>query len=264
MADQAERARAFGALHVPGRPLILYNIWDVGSAQAVAAAGAKALATGSLSVAAANGFGDGEQVPIDFVLANAARIARAVELPVTLDFERGYGGDAAEVEAAVAALIETGVVGCNIEDSIDESHRLRPIDEQAARIASARAAADRAGIRLFINVRVDVFFGKPAEQHDEAMVEEALARGRALAEAGADGLFLPLLVSESLIERVAAESALPLNVMAVPGAPSAARLAELGVARVSFGPGPYRTAMRQLEEAARAVFQSAEMAAVQA
>src|SRR5438034_5770442 len=112
----ASNYEAFAALHVPGDPVVLYNIWDVGSAHAVAAAGAKALATGSHPVADANGWPDGQQVPIDFALANAKRIAEAVELPLTVDFEGAYSSDPEEGGANVARLADTGAVGCNFED----------------------------------------------------------------------------------------------------------------------------------------------------
>jgi 2-methylisocitrate lyase-like PEP mutase family enzyme len=256
MADQVEQARHFRSLHVPSRPIILFNVWDAGSAKAVTAAGAKALATGSASVAAAHGFADAEEIPLDLVLANAARIVQATELPVSLDFERGYGDDASAVGESAAAVIATGIIGCNIEDSFDASHQPRPIDEAAARIAAVRAAADRAGISFFINARTDIFFLKPGDQHDEAMADEALARADAYAAAGADGLFVPLLASEPLIARVTEASPLPVNVMMWDNVPPLARLAELGVARVSYGPGPYRRAMAGLEQDARAAFES--------
>jgi 2-methylisocitrate lyase-like PEP mutase family enzyme len=257
MADQETKAKAFHRLHVAGEPLLLYNIWDAGSAKAVAAAGAAALATGSASVAGAHGYEDGENVPLGLALTNVEEIVRSTKLPVSLDFERGYGAGGEEVGESVAAALNTGIVGCNIEDSREAGHQLRDVHDQAGRIAAARAAADRAGISLFINARTDVFFQKPAEQHDEEMVEEALRRAQAYHEAGANGLFVPLLVDEALIRRVVDGSPLPVNIMAFAGTPPLARLAELGVARVSFGPGPYRLAMRALEEAAREAFQSA-------
>lgn len=253
MANQIERAKAFHALHVRGRPLVLYNIWDAGSAVAVAAAGASAIATGSASVAMANGYADGEAIPLDVALANAARIVAATRLPVTLDFERGYGTDPASVGDSIAAALETGIVGCNIEDSLAEGGALRDAAAQAERLAAARAAADRAGVPLFINARTDVFFTKLADAHDEAMVADALRRARLYAEAGADGLFVPLLVDERLIGRLVAASPLPVNIMALGSAPPLERLAALGVARVSYGPGPYRLAMSALEGAAREV-----------
>ncbi|MFL5183823.1 MAG: isocitrate lyase/phosphoenolpyruvate mutase family protein, partial [Microvirga sp.] len=117
MSDQMTKAQTFKALHVPGDPIILFNAWDAGSAKAVAASGAKAIATGSWSVAAAHGFEDGEHMPLDIALANLERIVAATDLPVTIDLESGYGTTAEEVGATVARALQAGAIGCNLEDS---------------------------------------------------------------------------------------------------------------------------------------------------
>jgi 2-methylisocitrate lyase-like PEP mutase family enzyme len=231
---------------------VLFNVWDAGSAKVVAGAGAHAIATGSWSVAAANGFEDGERLPLDFVIDNLARIVRVTDLPVTIDLESGYGESAEDVARCVGRAIAAGAVGCNLEDSYPRDGSLRPVEEHVRRIASARKAADDADIEFFINARVDVFFQKPAADHDESMVQSALERARAVADAGADGLFLPGLVDEKLIARAVKGTPLPLNLMVQAATPAITRLAELGVARVSYGPGPYLSLMKQLEEAARA------------
>jgi 2-methylisocitrate lyase-like PEP mutase family enzyme len=253
-SNQKRRAEAFRALHVRGQPLVLYNIWDAGTARAVAAAGAQALATGSWSVAAAHGWEDGEQVPLEFALANVARIVASVELPLTMDLESGYGASATEVGRTIAAVIEAGAVGCNLEDSEPATGALRDPGQQVERLSGARRAADASGIPFFINARTDVFLVAPAKQHDLACVAAALDRARRFADAGADGFFVPGLVDEELIARVVAGSPLPVNVMAAPGAPPMERLREVGVARVSHGPGPYRMLMKALTAAARAEF----------
>ncbi|MFL5191384.1 MAG: isocitrate lyase/phosphoenolpyruvate mutase family protein [Microvirga sp.] len=252
MMDQVTKAKTFKALHVPGRPVILFNVWDAGSAKAVAAGGAKALATGSWSVAAAHGFDDGEYMPFDLAIANLERIVTATDLPVTIDLESGYGANPDEVGATIARAVQAGAIGYNIEDSARESGPLREISDQAARLKGARHAADRLGIPAFLNARADVFLVAAADQH-ESLVAAALERGRAYADAGADGLFVPGLADEALIARVVEGSSLPVNIMASAKTPPAARLAELGVARISHGPGPYRMAMKALEDAARAV-----------
>ena len=123
----------FANLHVGGEPLVLFNAWDAGSATAVAKSGAKAIATGSASVAMANGFGDGEEVPLEFAIGNAERIVKAVELPVTVDFEGGYATDANGLTANGRRLAATGAIGCNFEDQIVGTDRLYDIAEQAAR-----------------------------------------------------------------------------------------------------------------------------------
>lgn len=246
MKTQAAKADLFRTLHVKGAPLILFNIWDAGSANAVTEAGAKALATGSWSVAAAHGFADGEALPRALVLENVRRIVAASALPVTLDFERGYGETPAEVSQSVAAAVEAGAIGFNIEDGLVEG--LRTPADQAARLAAARAATP---MRIFLNARTDLFLKAPIETHDARLVEEALQRLRHYASAGADGYFVPGLVDESLIADVCARSPLPVNVMMTPRMPPPQRLAAVGVARISHGPGPYRLAMHALRDAAR-------------
>jgi methylisocitrate lyase len=256
-AAQGAKAETFRSLHAPGTPLVLFNIWDVGTAKAVAAAGARAIATGSWSVAAANGFADGERMPLDLAICNLARIVEATDLPVTVDLESGYGETADGVAQTVARALAAGAVGCNLEDSFPQDGSLRDAGEQAERIARARKAAGDAGVPLFINARTDVFFQKPADAHDDAMVRAALERGRIFAKAGADGLFVPGLVDEALIGRLAKASPLPVNIMVQETTPTLSRLAELGVARVSHGPGPYLSMMKLLEDAARAALSAA-------
>jgi 2-methylisocitrate lyase-like PEP mutase family enzyme len=150
----ASKFETFAALHVPGDPVILYNIWDVGSAQAVVAAGAKALATGSHPVGDASGFGDAQQVPLDFVFDNARRIVDAVDLPLTVDFESAYSTDPEEGAANVARLKEAGAVGCNFEDQIIGGEGLHPLDLQVKRIEAIRRAV---GEDFYNNARTDQF-----------------------------------------------------------------------------------------------------------
>ena len=254
MSDQASKAQSFHALHVRGTPLVIFNVWDPGSAKAVAEAGAKALATGSWSVAAANGFADGERIPLDLAIGNLARIVAAASLPVSVDIESGYGKTPEEVGRSIARTLEAGAIGCNLEDSYPEDGALRPVAEQVERIRHARKAADVARIPYFINARTDVFFETPADKHDAALLEAALERARAYADAGASGLFAPGLVDPALIARLAAACSLPLNIMASSRTPRLRILAEAGVARISHGPGPYITAMKAVAEGAKAAF----------
>ena len=161
MSETRKNADDFRALHVRGRPLVLFNVWDAGSAKAVAEAGARALATGSWSVAAANGFADGEALPLDLAIDNLARIVRASDLPVTIDIESGYRSTEAEVGRTIARTIASGAVGCNLEDSFPQTGKLRDVAAQAERIRHARKAAAESGIGYFINARIDVFFQAP-------------------------------------------------------------------------------------------------------
>jgi 2-methylisocitrate lyase-like PEP mutase family enzyme len=248
---QGDKARLFARLHRPGEPLILYNAWDAGSAKIIAEAGAKAIATGSFSVAMAHGYDDREALPLDLALANAGRIASAVELPVSIDFEGAYAEQPEGVAGNLARLQAAGAVGCNFEDQIIGGGGLHPAEAQAARIRAARGSV---GADFFINARTDLFLQAPRESHDETLVDAALERGRAYAGAGASGLFLPGLVDERLIARACEGSPLPVNIMHMIGAPPAARLAQLGVARISHAGGPWRLAMRALKQAAEEVY----------
>ena len=243
------RFAAFAALHVPGNPVVLYNVWDAGSAKAVAAAGAKALATGSHPVADANGWPDGEQVPLDFALANAARVVGAVYLPVSVDFEGAYAVDPHANGANLARLAATGAVGCNFEDQVVGGEGLHPLPLQARRIAAMRKAV---GDAFFINARTDLFLKHAPETHDAAMLDEAIERALAFADAGASGFFAPRLGDLRLVEKLVKASPIPVNAIAFPGGPSRAEWASAGIARISHGPFPHRALMKQLEEAARA------------
>ncbi|MFN2387441.1 MAG: isocitrate lyase/phosphoenolpyruvate mutase family protein [Thermoanaerobaculia bacterium] len=251
MTLQGERARLFQSLHVPGAPVVLFNVWDAGSARAVARAGARAMATGSWSVAAAHGYEDGEKLPLELALANLERIVAAVDLPVTIDLESGYGQSPEAVGEAAKRAIASGAVGFNLEDRVIGAKGLYSAEDQAARIRAARAAADQAGISAFVNARTDVFLKSDPVTPQAEHAEEALRRAEVYAHAGASGLFVPGLVREELIAAICKGSPLPVNVMVHPASPSGKRLAEIGVARISHGPGPYRQALHAIEEAAR-------------
>ena len=242
----SEKFARFAALHVPGDPLILYNIWDTGSALAVVAAGAKALATGSHPVGDAAGFGDGEKVPLDYVFDNAQRIMAAVDLPLTVDFEGAYSVDPDEGAANVVQLKATGAVGCNFEDQVIGGEGLHPLDLQVRRIAAIRAAV---GSNFFINARTDLLL--KTELHGAALTDQVIARGKAFADAGANGFFVPRLADPKQVDRVVRDVPLPLNLIAFPGAPDKQLWADAGAARISHGPFPHRALMKQLEAAAR-------------
>ena len=242
---------AFAALHRPGDPVILYNIWDPGSARAVAAAGAKALATGSLPVGDAAGFGDGQKVPIDFVMDNARRIVAAVDLPLTVDFESAYSVDPEEGGANVARLKSAGAVGCNFEDQVIGGEGLHPLELQCRRIGAIREAV---GDDFFINARTDLLL--KTQDHGDSLIDEVVERGKAFADSGASGFFVPRLSDARQIERVVREVPLPLNVIAFPGAPPNRDWANAGVARISYGPFPHRELMTMLEDKARAALNS--------
>ncbi|WBU63245.1 isocitrate lyase/PEP mutase family protein [Paracoccus aerodenitrificans] len=234
---------SFAAIHRPGDPLILFNIWDAGSARAIADAGAVALATGSASVAGAMGFADGQELPFDLLVDLAARIASASDLPLSVDFEAGYADNPADVAENAARLEETGVAGINLEDGIPPENGVRSIEEQARLIEAIDQRTS-----LFINARTDLFLQNSSERH-ASLVADALERAAAFNEAGADGFFVPGLVDLELIREICGSSPLPVNVMKSPSSPRIADLADAGVARISFGPFPWRDSMTALARA---------------
>jgi 2-methylisocitrate lyase-like PEP mutase family enzyme len=218
--------------------LVLQNAWDVTSATMFAGLeGCRALATSSAAIAEAHGYPDGERIPREEMLDVVARIARAVDVPVTADPEAGYGDPAATAEGA----IEAGAVGLNLEDGMG------PVEEHMTRIRVVRAVAEERGVPLVINARTDVFL------HGDGDVDEAVRRGNAYLEAGADCVF-PIMVEEAeAIRRLAAEIRGPINVLHRQGIPSVAELERLGVARVSVGSGLYRAALARAAELAGAL-----------
>jgi 2-methylisocitrate lyase-like PEP mutase family enzyme len=244
--DLESRCERLRSLQVPGTPLVLPNAWDVASARAVAAAGFPVVATTSVGVAASLGYEDHERAPADEMLAAAARIATGVNVPVTVDAEAGYGMEATDL---VARLKEMGAAGCNLEDTNHATGELRDPVEQADSLRAVRAAASDQGYGLVINARIDVFvsaFASRAEGNRQAeLVNEALRRAHTYAEAGADCVFPILLWEPDALESFISNAPGPINVLQIPPAPSHAKLAELGVARISYAGLLHREAMEQ-------------------
>ncbi|MER9747786.1 isocitrate lyase/phosphoenolpyruvate mutase family protein [Mesorhizobium sp. M0140] len=251
MTEQIERARTFHSLHVKGNPIVLYNVWDPGSAKIVEKAGAKAIATGSWPVAAAFGYADGEKIPLELALDNIKRIVTAVDLPVTMDLEGGYGVDPEIVARTVTLALWAGAVGFNFEDQVVGGSGLHDIAVQVKRIEAAAAAVKASGIPAFINARTDIFLKAKPDAHDDALLDQAIERAQAFEKAGAHGFFAPGLGDEDLIETLCKAIALPVNIIALAHVPPRQRLAELGVARISHGPVPYRQMAEWLEAKAR-------------
>lgn len=255
MTTLNEKAEAFAKLHIKGDPLILFNIWDAGSAVAVAESGAKAIATGSWSVAAADGFVDGENLSLDAAILNLERITASVELPVTIDFEGGYTADNTELAANIERVINAGAIGVNFEDQVVGSDGLYSIEAQQERIAAIRETAANMGVPLFINARTDIFL-KNLAAYDESHVAEAIERAVAYANAGADGFFAPGLRKPEFIEQLADASPVPLNILVMADTPSNEELASCGVSRLSYGPGPYKRMIEFLKGEARKIYHS--------
>ncbi|MGH3104376.1 MAG: isocitrate lyase/PEP mutase family protein [Gaiellaceae bacterium] len=250
MPGQRAKAELLRRLHDEPELLVLVNVWDVASARVLAALpGCRAIATASWSIAAAHGYPDGERMPLAEMVAAIGRIARSVDLPVTVDLERGYGADPAAVAESAAQAIEAGAAGFNLEDGTgDRDEPLRPADEHAARVAAVRERGAAADVPVVINARTDVYLAGAGAAPDR--LGEAVARGRAYLVAGADCVFVPGVRDEETIGRLAEALERRLSVLATSDSPPLARLRELGVARVSFGPGPLGIALAALERAA--------------
>ena len=222
-----DAAATFRQLHHGPQLLRLANCWDAGSARLIAHLGARAIATTSAGVAWSHGYPDGDVLPTERLVATVGAIARVVDVPISVDVEGGYSDDSAAVAETVAALVDAGAVGINVEDGAGPPERL------AAKIARAKEAAGRRGIDLFVNARTDVYLRGLVPEPDR--VAETLARAARYRDAGADGLFVPKVVAPDEIRKIASSAGLPLNVLAWPGLPPAAELSELGVRRLSAG-----------------------------
>jgi 2-methylisocitrate lyase-like PEP mutase family enzyme len=250
VSEQLEsRCALLRSLHRPGDPLVLPNAWDLATARAVVAAGFPVVATTSGGVAAVLGYEDHEGAPGDEMLAAAARIAKGVDVPVTVDAEAGYGMEPA---ALVTALRDIGAAGCNLEDSDYTAGGLRDPGRHAEWLKAVRDAAAEDGYGLVINARIDVFLqpflagAGPGTQAE--LVPEALSRASAYLEAGVDCVFPITLWEPDALRRFTSEVGGPVNVLRLPQAPPIAELAELGVVRVSWGTLLHWDAMARFRE----------------
>jgi 2-methylisocitrate lyase-like PEP mutase family enzyme len=246
MPDKAARLRA---LHKAPPILVLPNAWDAASARVFAAEGFPAIATTSAGVAATLGYPDGGVVPAREMIEAVARIARAVDVPVTADIEHAYGSTPDAVAEVVLRVIAAGAVGINIEDLVPGSADLEPIPLQVDKIKTIAKAAANSGVRVVINARTDVFLGGFGAS--EARLGVAIDRGRAFLDAGADCVFVPGVRDRDTISSLVQGIAGPVNILATKGVPPIADLEALGVARVTVGSGPMRAALAVVRDVAR-------------
>ena len=246
MTDLAAKARTLLDLHSAPEILVLANAWDVASARVVAATpGVRAIATASHSIASTFGYEDGENIPLDLHLDMVRRIAEAVDLPVTMDFEAGYGDAGATAARAIAA----GVVGGNLEDQV------KPLDEAVAAVEAVLAAGREAGVEFVLNARTDVMVRAGADADRAALLDEAIRRGQAFLAAGAPVVFVPGVVArDEIVRLVDGLGDRKLSLISAPGRSlSVAELQDLGVARVSTGPFTQRVALTALQDATAAL-----------
>jgi 2-methylisocitrate lyase-like PEP mutase family enzyme len=253
MVTQKEIAVLFHQLHHKGELLILPNIWDPLGALLLESLGYKAVATASASIAYSNGYYDGENIPFADVLATCRRIVNSVNIPVTADIESGYANNDEQLHENINQLLDTGIVGINLEDSDAGTHTLNSVEVQCKKISLIRKLANERNIRLFINARTDVYIYPNLFATVEEKLQETLKRGEAYKDAGADGFYPILMNQPGDIEQVVKHIQLPLNVLTIPGIPGLDTLQSMGVARLSLGPSFLKVAIRAMKQAAEAL-----------
>ncbi|MFD6389460.1 isocitrate lyase/PEP mutase family protein [Nocardia sp. NPDC055029] len=232
MTSLDAKAKTLLELHRPGDPVVLPTVWDAWSANIAVAAGFSALTMGSHPVADSVGRSDGEGMTYDELLARVTQVTGAVDVPVSVDIESGYGLEPARL---IDGLLAAGAVGLNIEDTVhSEGKRLRTPEEHAELVRGLRAAADAAGVHVVVNARTDLFLRQDGDEADR--VDRAIARLTLAAEAGADVLYPVGMHADDVARRLTSELPLPVNAIGQPGTPAKDHFAELGVARISFGP----------------------------
>jgi len=239
MSDLQSKATELNRLHADAELLTVVNVWDVITAKTVAAVeGTKALATASHSIAASLGYPDGEIIPVDMMIEVVGRIAAATDLPVSADLEAGYGNAGETVRKAIGV----GIVGANLED------QKKPLGEAVAMMEAAVKAGEAEGIAFALNARTDVILKAGDRPHDEALAD-AIERGKAYLDAGAPVVFVPGKVSESDIQAIVASwGTQKLTLFGSPGSVPLARMQELGVARVSYGPMSQSVSLMALQD----------------
>lgn len=240
MTNSVSNAQLFFDLHIKGNPVIIYNAWDGGSAKTIASCGAKAIATGDHPVGFAHGFGndDFEDFTFEIYLPTIKEIASRIgDLPFSVDISNANNLVGDDLKKRIRTVIDAGAVGINFEDGLTDGGDVLALEDQVKRLQTIRAAADEAGLPLFINARTDLFIHAPQADH-EALLDAAVLRAEAFEGAGANGFFVPGLLNIELIKKLVSRVQLPINIIRLPGAPSTAELAEAGVARISYGPVP--------------------------
>lgn len=247
---RSEKEKQFYQLHHNDGILVLPNIWDPLGAMLLEDIGFKAVATASASIALSNGYEDGENIPLNEVVSILKKIVRSVRIPVTADVESGYAKNNSELKENTKRLVDTGIAGINFEDSKHYEQELFAKEEQAAKINLIKETASQTGSSLFINARTDVFI-KQSNWSNEQKIAEAIARGKAYKDAGA-ACFYPIFLKEKEgIKTIMSEVALPVNILMVPGIPDFDSLKEMGVARISLGPGFLKYAMNSMKNVAQ-------------
>jgi 2-methylisocitrate lyase-like PEP mutase family enzyme len=247
---QKQNALAFKNLHHSKDILVLPNIWDPLGAALLESLDYPAIATASASVALTNGYPDGEHIPFDVVLSRLSSIVKIVSVPVTADIESGYASTEGELQKNIEKLITTGIVGINLEDHDKGQNTLYPLQTQCRRIQTVRKVAETMDVPLFINARTDVYLRGENFDTPEKKLQETLRRGKAFLDAGADGFFPVAVKSKQELSAIVSTLRCPVNVIAFPGIPDFKTMREIGIARVSLGPGFLKIAVNAMKQLA--------------
>ena len=247
---QIEKAKRFHDLHYAGKMLILPNIWDTLGALLLESLKYPAIATASAAIAYTNGKNDGEQMLFSDVLSVLKKIATSVDIPLTADIESGYAENDTQLQQNIKLIIETGIVGINIEDTNKRTKEFFTIEAQCHRIRLIKKAAGEMGIPIFINARTDIFFRHDVFSTPELKIDEAIKRGTAYKDAGADCFFPITLIREEDIQQLVNTLNMPINVLLIPGIPDLNTLCKMGVARASLGPSFLKIAIKSMRDLA--------------
>jgi len=259
--SQKEKAEALLSLHHDGDLLVLPNIWDPIGARILAAKGYPAVATASAAVSASLGYEDGENIKRSTLIDLLGRIARSVDVPVTADIESGYGESLSELKLTAQQILESGVVGVNLEDRLEPGGGLRPVEEQCRRISTLRQIADEEDVHLVINARVDSFVSPLFTDKEQAM-KEVETRAKAYVAAGADCIF-PIGPGDEPTVRILRERVeSPINILASPTAAPLSVLREIGINRISFGPYVFRSCLKKFADIAEGLRNDGDYGAV--
>ncbi|MEO6831322.1 MAG: isocitrate lyase/phosphoenolpyruvate mutase family protein [Chitinophagaceae bacterium] len=248
--NQSTKAKQFYKLHHSGKMLVFPNVWDSLGAHLLESLGYPAIATASAAIALSNGYLDGEIIPFAKVVPILRSIVESVEIPVSADIECGYYLNNEQFENNITQLLNTGIVGLNIEDFDSHSGLLLSIEEQSERISIIRKVADKIGVPVFINARVDIYIHGDEFTTPEEKFAETVKRGLAYKMVGADCIFPIGIRQKDAIEKLISELKMPINILALPNIPDLKTLAEIGVARVSLGPGFLKIAMKAMKDLA--------------
>ena len=246
---QPSKGKILYDLHHNGKLLVLPNVWESLGAAMLEDIGYPAVATASGATAFSNGYHDGEKIPFNDLLNILQRIVNSVNVPVTADIESGYAGDNATLAENIRRVIGIGIAGINFEDSHHDEQKLIPIDEQCEKIFLIKKVSTEMGMPLFINARTDVYI-KRNNLSDEEKLSQILLRGKAYKDAGANGLYPIFLKDKNTISTIIKEVDLPVNILLLPGIPNFNELKEIGVARLSLGPGFLKVAINAMKNVA--------------